>query len=168
MNKFKESAKYFGENVEFQNTGIEHTGVNPIDSGKHRRSAFAALGEMEHLLNDDGITADDVWSFFKDTYNVSSRKHLTAEQWSIVATRLQGAKRELLLLQKLVDEIKTTFPDCKVHRIEPEITVKIYEGAFTGNIRNRCQTHADISGFSVQLTLPTGEQEMFVPNDVPF
>ena len=138
------------------------------DPSRDRRSAFAAMNELKPALSEDGITDEDVWGFFKDTYNVSSRKHLTAEQWSIVATRLQGAKRELLLLQKLVDEIKTTFPDCKVHRIEPERTVKIYEGAFTGNIRNRCQTHADISGFSVQLTLPTGEQEMFVPNDVPF
>lgn len=141
--------------------------------GCSRRSAFAAMGELVPLFENDGITADDVWEFFKDEYNVSSRKHFTPEQWQTVAGKLQSAKHDEYSRLQLVKEVETILPGCEVYRIqrfEKETkAVEVYIGAFTGTIRKRCQAHADASGLEVKLViLPQREIEVFYPQDVPF
>ena len=166
MNKFKEAAKYYGENAEFMDLPVYD---ELPDADRHRRSSFAAMGELALSLEHEGITDDDVWAFFKAKHNVTSRKHFTPNQWRSVATALQGAKNNEDMLDSLVDQVKETLPKCAVYRMQPDKVVAKYEGAFTGNIRKRCQAHADATGHKVDLVfIDTDEVESFYPQAVPF
>ena len=153
---------------DFQDPGVDNTDHQFIDKNKCRRSAFAALGEMKTLLHEEGVTDEDIWTFFKDKYGVTTRKDFTDEQWYTISNTIQASKQDPYSRQQLVEKVKSILPNCKVHRIDSSGNIEIYNGAFTGNIRDRCQDHADLSGFDVQLTLPSREKELFSPNDILF
>ena len=78
------------------------------DTGHPRRSAYAAMHDLQEQFSAAGIETKQVWESIKAEYKVESRSHLTGMQWARIAAELQSSRREASLLKIFVDGI----PDC--------------------------------------------------------
>ena len=75
------------------------------DTGHPRRSAYAALRDLQEQFSIAGIETDQVWEFIKAQYCVESRALFTGKQWAMIACQLQSARREPHLFKVYVDGI---------------------------------------------------------------
>ena len=93
------------------------------DTGHPRRSAYAAMRDLQEQFSAAGIETSQVWESIKAEYKVESRSHLTGMQWARIAAELQSSRREASLLKIFVDGI----PDCyfRIHVFTDDPTVCI-------------------------------------------
>ena len=75
------------------------------DSGHPRRSAYAAMSDLQEQFSAAGIETDQVWEFIKSQHCVDSRAKFTGMQWATIAAQLQSARREPQLFKVYVDGI---------------------------------------------------------------
>ena len=75
------------------------------DTAHPRRSAYAAMSDLQEQFSAAGLETDSVWEFIKSEYKVESRSKLTGMQWARIAAELQGARRDDTLLKILIDSI---------------------------------------------------------------
>ena len=75
------------------------------DTGHPRRSAYAAMGDLQERFSIAGICTDQVWEHLKDRYSVKSRSFFSGQQWATIACQLQSARREPHLFKVYVDGI---------------------------------------------------------------
>ena len=75
------------------------------DTGHPRRSAYAAMSDLQERFSIAGIETDQVWENFKSEYSINSRSLLTGLQWATIAARLNSARRETDMFKVLIDSI---------------------------------------------------------------
>ena len=69
----------------------------------YRKKAFAILSKLVKMSN---LEDSSFWDFIKDYYQIESRKHLTEEQWKVVANRLDAAQNSDKVLGSLIDKVE--------------------------------------------------------------
>ena len=117
-----------------------------------QRACFAILNKLSPRLEAEGLSADAVWEYVKQTHDVESRAELSELEMVVLQARLSAASRDSRLFLVLCSEVQNSFPQCRVYRINPNLSEKkVYDGFLTADIEKRCQEHADTTGCVVRL-----------------
>ena len=93
------------------------------DTAHPRKSAYAAMSDLQERFSIAGICTDQVWAWIKDQYCVDSRALLTGKQWSYIAAQLQSARRDANMLRVLIDSIPDHFFRIHVFTDDPTICI---------------------------------------------
>lgn len=81
------------------------TAIQENDPRNDEKACFAILQKMEMRLRKQKISEKDVWDFYKQEYQVETRKKFTAEQWCMIRARLSAAQNHPLLFDVLVKNV---------------------------------------------------------------
>ena len=92
-------------------------------SAHHRKSAYAAMRDLQERFHLAGIDTDQVWEYFKAEHRVDSRSKLTGMQWARISCNLQSARREASLFKILVDSIPDTYFRIHVFASDPNVCI---------------------------------------------
>ena len=93
------------------------------DGGVNRRSAYAAMSDLQERFHLAGICTDQVWEYFKAEHRVDSRSKLTGMQWARISCNLQSARREASLFKILVDSIPDKHFRIHVYSDDPTVCI---------------------------------------------
>ena len=93
------------------------------DTAHPRKSAYAAMGDLQERFSIAGIEADQVWESIKAEYKVESRSELTGMQWARIAAQLQSSRREASLLKIFVDGIPDSYFRIHVFTDDPSVAI---------------------------------------------
>ena len=132
-----------------------------------QKACFAILKNLKPQLEAEGLSADVVWDYVKETHNVDSRSNLNERDYIILQARLSAASRDSHLFLILCSEIQNSFPQCRVVRVNADLSMtKVYDSILTDDIRERCRRHAEATGCTVRLHGADGKDaiEEFVPD----
>lgn len=78
-------------------------------SAHPRKSAFAAMKDLQERFHIAGIDTEQVWGFLKSEYSVDSRSQFTPPQWAMIAAQLQSARRDDEMFNVFVDGIPNQY-----------------------------------------------------------
>ena len=93
------------------------------DTGHPRRSAYAAMRDLQEQFSAAGICTDQVWEFIKTEYSVDSRSKLTGKQWATIACQLQSARRDTHMFKIFVDGIPDSYFRIHVFSDDPSVCI---------------------------------------------
>ena len=96
---------------------------NGETSAHPRRSAYAAMSDLQECFYVAGIDTDQVWEFIKSEHGVASRSKWTAPQWARIAAELQGARRDDALFTVLLDRIPCQYFRIHVFTDNPSVCI---------------------------------------------
>ena len=133
------------------------------DGKRHaQKAAFARVATLAPRLEAAGLSADALWQWVKNHYDVSSRSELTEEQWVVVGARLFTAQQNSHMFDNLCNFIRQSVHICRVDRIDNDTgkQITVYEGMFMNDTVLRCMKHADASGCVVNLHNADGQGEL--------
>ena len=101
-----------------------HTPQITHDDATHqRKSAYAAMSDLSERFNAAGIDTEQVWECIKDEHGVDSRAKFTGMQWARVAAELQGARRDDVLFNILLDRIPDQYFRIHVYADDPNVPI---------------------------------------------
>ena len=102
----------------------ETTQIPPEPDTAHpRKSAYAAMGDLQERFSIAGICTDQVWAWIKDQNGVDSRALFTGKQWATVAAQLQSARREPQMFKALLDGIPDEYFRIHVFPDDPAVCI---------------------------------------------
>ena len=155
---------------------------------RHRKAVFAALSDMETLFDTAGISTLDYWEMVKSEFGIVSRSELSEPMWARLSATLNACRRDPTLFNRLVAKVKAHREALKppltdaapVIFADPEDTITntcfvirrdridgtekvVFVGEFTGEVRERCQAHADKTRCLVQFYHAGRKPETFYP-----
>lgn len=93
------------------------------DTGHPRRSAYAAMRDLQEQFSIAGIETDQVWEFIKAQYCVESRALFTGKQWAMIACQLQSARREPPMFKVFVADIPCEYFRIHVFSDDPSVAI---------------------------------------------
>ena len=93
------------------------------DTAHPRRSAYAAMSDLQAQFSVAGIETEQVWEFIKTEYSVDSRSKLTGKQWATIACQLQSARRDAHMFKIFVDGIPDSY--FRIHVFSDDASVPI-------------------------------------------
>ena len=88
-----------------------------------RRSAFAAMGDLQERFSIAGIETDQVWEFIKAEYSVKSRAFLTPKQLATIAAQLNSAGRDAHMFKVFVGGIPDSYFRIHVYASDPSVCI---------------------------------------------
>ena len=98
--------------------------TTPTDeTGPPRRSAFAAMSDLQEQFSAAGIETSQVWEFIKAEYSVDSRAKLTAPQLAIIAAQLNSARRDAHMFKIFVSGIPDFYFRIHVFSDDPSVAI---------------------------------------------
>ena len=97
--------------------------TQPADSTHPRKSAYAAMGDLQERFSIAGICTDQVWENIKSEYSVNSRSLLTGLQWATIAAQLQAAKLDTHMFKIFVDGIPDPYFRIHVFTDNPSVCI---------------------------------------------
>ena len=101
-----------------------HTPQITHDDATHqRKSAYAAMRDLQERFNEAGIDTEQVWEMIKAEHGVDSRAKFTGMQWARVAAELQGARRDDVLFKILLDRIPDPYFRIHVYADNPAVFI---------------------------------------------
>ena len=101
-----------------------HTPQITHDDATHqRKSAYAAMRDLQERFNEAGIDTEQVWECIKAEHGVDSRAKFTGMQWARIAAELQGAKRDDVLFKILLDRIPDEYFRIHVYPDDPNVAI---------------------------------------------
>ena len=62
------------------------------DATHQRKSAYAAMRDLQERFNEAGIDTEQVWEMIKAEHGVDSRAKFTGMQWARSGSRVTGCK----------------------------------------------------------------------------
>ena len=93
------------------------------DSTHPRKSAYAAMPQLQERFSIVGIEVSQVWEFIKAEYSVDSRSKFTAKQWAFIAAQLQSACQDSNLFKMFVDGIPDRYFRIHVFTDDPSVAI---------------------------------------------
>ena len=93
------------------------------DTGHPRRSAYAALRDLQEPFSAAGIETDQVWEHLKDRYSVNSRSLFSGLQWATIAAELQACRRDDCMFKAFVSSIPDEFFRIHVYADDPSVAI---------------------------------------------
>ena len=93
------------------------------DTGHPRRSAYAAMRDLQEQFSIAGIETDQVWEHLKDRYSVNSRSLFSGLQWATVAAELQACRRDDCMFKAFVSSIPDEFFRIHVYADDPSVAI---------------------------------------------
>ena len=101
-----------------------HTPQITHDDATHqRKSAYAAMSDLQDRFNEAGIDTEQVWECIKAEHGVDSRAKFTGFQWARIAAELQGARRDDVLFKILLDRIPDPYFRIHVYPDDPNVPI---------------------------------------------
>ena len=93
------------------------------DTGHPRRSAYAAMHDLQEPFSAAGIETDQVWEHLKDRYSVNSRSLFSGLQWATIAAELQACRRDAIIFKGFVDSIPDHHFRIHVFTDDPSVAI---------------------------------------------
>ena len=93
------------------------------DTAHPRRSAYAAMSDLQAQFSVAGIETEQVWEFIKTEYSIDSRSKLTGKQWATIACQLQSARRDAHMFKIFVDGIPDSYFRIHVFSDDPSVAI---------------------------------------------